>query len=84
MRVATLCASATAFLASAAIAGDNPQPKRIADPNKIVCRTEEVVGSKIPKRICLTRQQWDKIKDDARDALNDRSLRQGEKSIPGG
>jgi len=84
MRVAILCASASAFLASAAIAGDTPKPTKVADPNKIVCRTEEVVGSKIPKRVCLTRQQWDKIKDDAKDALNERSLRRGEKGIPGG
>lgn len=85
MRVAVLCGAATAFLGSAAIAGDSPpQPRKVSDPNKILCRTEEVVGSKIPKRICLTRQQWDEMKDHARDELEKRSFRQEVKSIPGG
>jgi hypothetical protein len=83
MRVAILCAAATALLASAAVAGDDPQPKKVADATKIVCRTEQVVGSKIPKRICLTRQQWDQIKENSQEALEKRSLWQGEKTIPG-
>lgn len=85
MRAAILCAAAAALAGSPAIAGDNPKVKPTLDPgSKIVCKTEDVVGSKIPKRICLTRQQWDQVKDNARDALNQRSLRQGEKSMPGG
>jgi Spy/CpxP family protein refolding chaperone len=83
MRVAILCAAATALIASAAVAADDPQPKKVADATKIVCRTEQVVGSKIPKRICLTRQQWDQIKQNSQEALEKRSLWQGEKTIPG-
>jgi len=83
MRVAILWAAATAFVASAAVAGENSEPKKVADPNKIVCRTEEVVGSKIPKRICLTRQQWDQIKQNSQEALEKRGMFRGEKSIPG-
>ena len=84
MRVAILCVAATAFVASTAVAGDNPEAKKVIDPgSKIVCKAEDVVGSKIPKRICLTRQQWDQMKDNAREALEKRSLWQGEKSIPG-
>jgi hypothetical protein len=84
MRVVILWAAATAFLASAAIAGEKPQQsKKDADLNKILCRTEDVVGSKIPKRICMTRLQWDEMKTHAREELDERSLRQGQKTIPG-
>lgn len=84
MRFAILFAAASALTASAAVAGDDAEPKKAVDPSlKVVCKTEEVVGSKIPKRICLTRQQWDQIKDNAKDALDKRKMWRGEKSIPG-
>ncbi len=59
------------LLAAAVASGDpaHPQapdqdtsksaPKRAAaDPNKVVCRYEEVAGQRIPTRICMTRAQW--------------------------
>jgi len=84
MRIAILCVAASALVASAAVAGDNAEPKKTVDPSlKVVCKTEEVVGSKIPKRICLTRQQWDQIKDNAKEALEKREMWRGQKTIPG-
>lgn len=33
--------------------------KKISDPNKVICRSEPVIGSRLQTtRTCLTRQQW--------------------------
>jgi len=29
------------------------------DPNKVICRREEVTGSHFERRVCMTRAQWD-------------------------
>ena len=44
---------------------------------KVVCRTEEVVGSRRPKRVCMTQAQWDGITQDSRDALRTMDARSG-------
>jgi hypothetical protein len=38
-----------------ASASDKPAP----DPNKVVCRKEQVTGSRFWKRICMTQGEWD-------------------------
>ena len=45
----------TCLLTSAAWADDR-QPA--AKPDKKICRREEVIGSVIPARICLTKAEW--------------------------
>ncbi len=37
-----------------------PPPKpTAADPNQIICRTQDVLGSRLQKRrVCMTRAQW--------------------------
>lgn len=33
--------------------------KKVSDPNKVICRSEPVIGSRLQtSRTCLTRQQW--------------------------
>ena len=44
--------------ASTAIAADK-QPA--AKPDKKICRREEVIGSVIPARVCLTKGEWDQL-----------------------
>jgi len=37
----------------------SPAAKQIQDPNKVVCETQEVTGSRITtRRVCKTRAQW--------------------------
>ena len=48
----------TCLLTSAAWADDR-QPA--AKPDKKICRREEVIGSVIPARICLTKAEWDEL-----------------------
>jgi hypothetical protein len=33
-------------------------PSAKDDPNRVVCRTQAVTGSRFTDRVCLTRQQW--------------------------
>ncbi|WP_010219068.1 hypothetical protein [Sphingomonas sp. PAMC 26621] len=35
--------------------------KPIADPDKKICRAEDVTGSLFPKRVCHTRAEWAEI-----------------------
>lgn len=54
--------------AAAAAAGDEAD-----DP--VICRRERVLGSNRPQRICMTRSEWQQIRDAARET-RDRSLRE--------
>ena len=35
------------------------------DPNKVICREEQVTGSHFERRVCMTRAAWDKQTQDA-------------------
>lgn len=35
------------------------------DPNKVICRTEEVTGSHFERRVCMPRREWDRQTQDA-------------------
>ena len=48
----------------------NVNGKKIAnDPNETVCHNEEVTGSRMTKRVCATRGQWEKRAADGQEAL---------------
>jgi hypothetical protein len=41
--------------------------KAPADPNRVICRTEEVIGSRLQsKRRCMTAQQWEALRQEER------------------
>jgi hypothetical protein len=43
---------------------------KASDPNKIVCRKEAVLGSRMPSRTCMTQGEWDARKTQSRDELD--------------
>lgn len=47
----------------------NTQPAGQEDPNRVVCKKVEVVGSRIPKRVCHTAREWEQISQDTQDTL---------------
>lgn len=52
------------FLGLAACASSPPADGLVADetdPLKIICRNEPNTGSRLPKKVCRTRQEWDEI-----------------------
>ena len=62
-----LCLLASVF-ATPALA--QSAPKKASDPNRVICRTEEVIGSRLEtKRHCMTAQQWIQYRREAREAI---------------
>lgn len=56
---------ALAVTATAAIASEPKDAKAKNDPNQVICRTNDVTGSRLQKeRTCLTRQQWDQQREE--------------------
>jgi len=75
MRYLILCAT-LAILSTAAAAADKPDPNKPVNPgDKIICKSEMFVGSMIPKRVCMTRSQWERGAEDAKDAIESQRRR---------
>lgn len=76
-----------ALIATNASAGADPPPaeKKPIDPQqKIICKTEDFVGSLIPRRICKTRSDWDEGAIDAKAALDQQRLKTNPVKLSGG
>jgi len=64
-----------ALTGPALAAASEPAPGQ--DPNQIVCRTENVIGSRLNRtRRCATRQAWAQLQDTERTSARN-ALRQG-------
>lgn len=75
--------TAPAKAAPASVATASSKPAK--DPNRIVCRTEEVTGSRFTQRICQTQAQWDNSEEAAQNykrSIDDRNGLQGAQSSP--
>jgi len=75
-----LSASSLALLLASAAAAQNPGqsvpppvPKK-DNGSKMICKTEEFVGSRIPRRICMTQSQWDQGRADAHEIMDQRRM----------
>ena len=42
---------------------------KISDPDKVVCKNEAAAGSRLPKRVCATKAEWERRRQEARDSL---------------
>ena len=58
--------------AAADPAAQKAEPAKVekADKDRMVCKKEPVLGSRMKQRICMTQDQWDQRKNDARDDLD--------------
>jgi hypothetical protein len=66
-------AAAPALAQVAAPAVAPPTDQKAAkknDRNKVICKTDEYVGSRIPSRICKTASEWEVTRQDAQTRLN--------------
>jgi hypothetical protein len=62
-----LLAFAVVVLLSAPAIAQNKDERTASDQNKLICRTEEVIGSRLQsQRTCLTKQQWTQRRDEQR------------------
>ena len=70
-----LAAQAAGLAESAAPAPAATAPAKALQPKdasqKVVCKNETTVGSLIPKRICLTQEDWDAMRDAAKQVTRD-------------
>ena len=44
-----------------------------ATKERIICETEQVLGSLLPRRLCMTESQWSAARDGARRAVRDQA-----------
>jgi len=63
------------FMAAAAAAsptsvGTQP-PQPAAKKEKMICKSDDFVGSRIPRRICKTEAEWQACKESAKDTMNE-------------
>jgi len=55
------------------------------DKTRMVCKREHVVGSNRPKKVCLTKAQWDELEERAERAQNRSNATQDlSRANPGG
>jgi len=69
--VALLAAGAdsAAKAADVAPAATPTKSAKTVDKNAMVCRKEPVLGSRMKQRTCMTQDQWDQMKNEARDQV---------------
>lgn len=76
--VAALLTASAAPLAP--VEGETPVAEGKIEEKKI-CRREQAVGTRLPPRICLTREQW-KERAEANRASNRRLIDRTERDLP--
>lgn len=60
VKMVMAAASLAIVLPGAATAQDASAKKKLRDPNQMVCKTEETLGSRLQSRkVCRTRAQWE-------------------------
>jgi hypothetical protein len=82
--VVTLLVSATALAQTVSTPPASPPAAKKDDGSKLICKTEEFIGSKIPKRICMTRSEWEQGRQNAREIMDERQMWKPTKGVGGG
>jgi hypothetical protein len=54
-----------------ATAAGSAKTAAVADDDKIVCKSEQVTGTRFSTRVCHTKHEWAQIEKDSRDELMD-------------
>ena len=68
----SLALTADPAAATAPASAPAAKPKvDMKDPNRIICRREEIVGSHRPLKICMTKHDWVVAEEQSRSTLKD-------------
>ena len=67
---AIVVALAPATMSSSAFADDVAASPKPDDDEKIVCRRERLTGSRLPKKICMTKADWKMVSDRSRESMD--------------
>ncbi|UVO50448.1 hypothetical protein M0208_07930 [Sphingomonas sp. SUN019] len=67
-KIVLLCALA---VVASPVAAKERDKSKTSDPNRMICRTEQVIGSRLQsKRTCLTAMQWDQMEREQRETVD--------------
>jgi hypothetical protein len=80
----TFCAVSVGFLLSMSVQADTPasttpvptaypsigSAKPAVDPNKLICKRIQKIGSLFPAKMCATKAQWDQMTASGRDVID--------------
>lgn len=81
--LAAICVPASAQNNAPQTANPASKAAEINPLDKVVCRVEESLGSRLnAKRVCLTVREWKEQAEDSRDALE--RIQQGQGVVPSG
>jgi len=69
-RLILLASALVMPLSNFAVAGEGASE---TDPDTVRCRSVRELGTRIPKRVCKTNQQWAQEQEAARQAMEDRN-----------
>jgi hypothetical protein len=86
MRALIGLAAAAVFVSGLALAeqpGSAPGKAHKDDGDTIVCKREQFVGSIIPRRICMTKAQWEEGAINAKRALDEKYMWDSPKELAG-
>jgi hypothetical protein len=64
-------AAVVAPSATPASAAAPPKAVAAADDDKVICKSEQVTGTRFSTRVCHTKHDWAQIEKDSRDELMD-------------
>lgn len=71
MRSVVIGALLFAIVGTGVSAQTIPKKAPAKDPNRMVCRTEEVIGSRLQsKKHCMTAIQWDQLEREQRNTVD--------------
>ena len=85
MRVVLALGGLGLIVSSAALAQDpNAKPAKKSDLDKIVCKTEDFVGSMIPRRICMKKSEWDQARQNGQEMMGKTQQIQVDKNFGSG
>lgn len=62
-------ASAATETTPPAAAAIQARPVAKSDKDRMICKTEALAGSRVPKKVCATKSEWDARRQDDRDQL---------------
>jgi len=57
---------AVMFVAVPAIAAGNSPTKSVDDDQQMVCKSQQRTNSRLPKKTCMTKAQWDRMSEQAK------------------
>ena len=62
--------AALALHASSTPAAAEPVKTSAPKEERQICKTEALIGSRVPKRVCATKQEWEARRAEDKDALD--------------